>query len=169
MAQYQRSEYLVLSDKIYVCRQQKKMLEERLEKTEFQYKCVPQQKDYYSMEVKSGMLSDIVFAVAGIAAGISMFYCLGILIRGSAADNKSAGIAGIVFLLSLLIFSYAGIHCISNWSKKFQYMSKMHHIDEQQESMYIQITQLKDKIEKLDEEIQEYERRLCHEISGDFK
>ncbi len=169
LPEYKKSEYVELQDKFYFCKHHQQALERELEEKEFQCKCMPKNKVYYSSEMKRDVQ---VLVCSGAIVMVIVYFAVDCII------NKNAGSAIILLVLCCLeakqfVHSYDLIKNILKYSRikkrleeeELDMRSRIYDINIELEKL----KQERDKLEKaikLHERIREIEGRLTHEDIG---
>lgn len=157
MGDFQVPEQLKLSDKLYSCRQHKKVLEGRLDKHTHQYRCIPQKREIASREVSFGLIPASLFSVLVLVALIVLIWCFIVTAQGGTAGNKVVGIA---MLLAFPVVSLGGYSCFRLWKAVIMAKCNLISLDSQEESLCVKMGNLNEEIAALDREIAWLERKL---------
>lgn len=151
------SRELEVKDRLYTVRQQKRVLENRLDKYTFRCQNIPDLRKEENRIFKAGIPPALFYLLFTCIMVIILVWCVWKAVRGDATGSVAVGFG---FLLSVPMCCLGTVRSIPRVQKVIVAFCTGINLQKEEENLYFKMGNLCTEIAKAEEEIQELERQL---------
>lgn len=152
----QKETLLFLADKLYYKKQHKRVLEGRLEKKQFQYKCIPQKRGQDLKSLKLRLMPTIIISIIVLLGFIVLMKSFLVIAQGGGAGNATVGIIITLFFPTVV---FGGYFCFRSWQHMIRLFCNVSNFKSEEEKLSIDMSSLYIQINELNHEIEELQKK----------
>lgn len=148
---------LELKDRLYTVRQQKRVLEDRLEKYTFRCQIISNSRKEIFRQIRGGIVPALFYVGFMTGMGLMLVYCIKVTLEGGAVGNR---IVGCMYLITIPAICYGIIRIVPKLKNMLMVFCNCFILKKEEGSLFSKMGDLCKEIDSATEEIRGLNEQL---------